>query len=115
MTNFRSILDVTKEEWLSGLGLDESDIPDCVILEGSWWREERQALRLSHLKNVRELGFPDIFWGEWKDKKIVFCMAYWAPRAFEITQIFAYLGCKLVVQIGTCGALQFGFNGRHQN
>lgn len=115
MTNFRSILDVTKEEWLSGLGLDESDIPGRVILKGSWWREDRQALRLSHLKNARELGFPDIFRGEWKDKTIVFCMAYGASRAVEITQIFAYLGCKLVVQIGTCGGLQFGFNSRRQN
>jgi len=36
----------------------------------------------------------------------VFCMAYGAPRAVEISQMFAQLGCKLVVQIGTCGGLQ---------
>lgn len=106
MVRFRSILDVTNEEWLQGLGLDAKDIPDCVILEGSWWRAERQAWRLGYLKNVRELGYPDIFWGEWGDKKIVFCMAYGAPRAVEISQMFSSLGCKLVVQIGTCGGLQ---------
>ena len=106
MTRFRSILEVTKQEWLDGLGLGADEIPDCVILEGSWWRAERQALRLGYLRNVRELGFPDIFWGEWGDKKIVFCMAYGAPRAVEISQMFSFLGCKLVVQIGTCGGLQ---------
>lgn len=103
---FRSIFDVTREEWLRGLELHEDDIPDVVIMEGSWWREERQKMRLKHLTDVRELGFPDIFWGRWKDKKIVFCMAYGAPRAVEISQIFSGLGCKLVIQIGTCGGLQ---------
>tara|TARA_B100001094_G_scaffold124726_1_gene120591 strand:- start:121 stop:876 length:756 start_codon:yes stop_codon:yes gene_type:complete len=106
LLNFKSILDVTKKEWLSGLGITEDEIPDVVILEGSWWREERQKSRLSHLKNVRELDFPDIFWGKWKDKKIVFCMAYGAPRALEISHIFSKIGCKLVIQIGTCGGLQ---------
>jgi len=103
---FRSIQEVTRAEWLSGLKLTEEDIPDAVILEGSWWRDARQGWRLGQLTDVRELGFPDIFWGRWKDKKIVFCMAYGAPRAVEISQMFAGLGCKLVVQIGTCGGLQ---------
>ncbi|MEP2474882.1 MAG: hypothetical protein ABJH45_25530 [Paracoccaceae bacterium] len=103
---FRSIFEVTDDEWLSGLNLSQDEIPDVVILEGSWWRAERQALRLSALTEVRELGFPDIFWGKHGDKKIVFCMAYGAPRAVEISQMFAQLGCKLVIQIGTCGGLQ---------
>lgn len=104
--NFRSIFEVTRAEWLSGLKLSEDEIPDAVIMEGSWWRAERQAMRLAHLTDVRELGFPDIFWGRWKDKKVVFCMAYGAPRAVEISQIFSGLGCKIVIQIGTCGGLQ---------
>ena len=39
--NFRSIFDVTYSEWLEGLGITEAEIPDAVILEGSWWREDR--------------------------------------------------------------------------
>lgn len=104
--NFRTIFEVTRAEWLAGLKLTEDEIPDVVIMEGSWWREERQAMRLKHLSDVQELGFPDIFWGRWKDKKIVFCIAYGAPRAVEISQMFSGLGCKLVIQIGTCGGLQ---------
>ena len=104
--NFRSIAEVTREEWLAGLGLAEADTPDVVILEGSWWRDARQKQRLQHLSDVRELDFPDIFWGKLGDKKVVFCMAYGAPRAVEVSQMFACLGCKLVIQIGTCGGLQ---------
>lgn len=106
MTNFRSILEVTKNEWLTGLQITEDEIPDCVIVEGSWWREERQAWRLDYLEDVRELGFPDLFLGQWKDKKVAFCMAYGAPRAVEVTYLFSLLGSKLAIQIGTCGGLQ---------
>lgn len=103
---FRSILDVTKPEWLEGLGLTEEEIPDTVIVEGSWWRAERQAWRLGYLTEVRELGFPDIFLGTWRDKKIAFCMAYGAPRAVEIVYLFGFLGARMAIQIGTCGGLQ---------
>ena len=106
MTNFRSILDITAEEWLPSMGLTPEDIPDVVIVEGSWWREQRSAWRLGYLEDVRELAFPDIFWGRWQDKKIAFCMAYGAPRTVEIIHLFGILGTKLAVQIGTCGGLQ---------
>jgi uridine phosphorylase len=86
--------------------LTPDEIPDAIILEGSWWRAERQAWRLGYLEAVRELNFPDIFWGKWQGKKIVFCMAYGAPRTVEIMHIFGALGAKLAIQIGTCGGLQ---------
>ncbi len=105
-TNFRSILEVTPDEWLDATGLTEAEIPDCVIIEGSWWRAQRQAWRLGYLTDVRELTVPDIFWGRWRDKKIAFCMAYGAPRAGEIIHLFGVLGCRLAIQIGTCGGLQ---------
>lgn len=103
---FRSISDVTASEWLDGLGLTPDEIPDAVIVEGSWWRAERQAWRLGYLDEVRELDFPDIHWGKWRDRKIVFCMAYGAARTVEIIYLFGFLGARLAIQIGTCGGLQ---------
>lgn len=99
-------MEVTADEWLAAMKLPESDIPDIVIVEGSWWRAQRTAWRLSALTDVRELEFPDIFWGRWQDKKVVFCCAYGAARAVEIIHLFGILGAKLAVQIGTCGGLQ---------
>jgi uridine phosphorylase len=104
--DFRSIVDVSRQQWLEGLGLSEDEIPDAVIVEGSWWRADRQARRLDYLGDVRELGFPDIYWGTWKGNRIAFCMAYGAPRAIEIIYLFGFLGARLAVQIGTCGGLQ---------
>jgi uridine phosphorylase len=105
-SNFRSIADVTAEEWLDGLGLTPDEIPDAVIVEGSWWREARQAWRLDHLEDVRELGFPDILWGRYRGRKVAFSMAYGAARTVEVIYLFGALGSKLAVQIGTCGGLQ---------
>lgn len=101
-------MDLTAEEWLDALQLQEEEIPDAVIVEGSWWRSQRNNWRLSYLQEVRELHFPDIFWGLWQDKKIVYCCAYGAPRTNEIIHLFAILGVQLTIQIGTCGGLAEG-------
>jgi uridine phosphorylase len=101
-----SLLELTAAEWLQALALPAADIPDVVIVEGSWWRAQRTEWRLNTLSDVRELKFPDIFWGRWRDKKVVYCCAYGAARTVEIIHLFGILGAKLAVQIGTCGGLQ---------
>jgi purine-nucleoside phosphorylase len=110
MIVFRSIMDLTADEWRQAMKLPERDIPDAVIVEGSWWRQQRNTWRLGYLSEVRELDFPDIFWGRWGDKKVVYCCAYGAPRVVEIVHLFGILGAKLAVQIGTCGGLQSHLN-----
>lgn len=106
MTIFRSIMDIGADEWLDAMKLSADDIPDVVIVEGSWWRQQRTDWRLGYLSDVRELEFPDIFWGRWQDRKIAFCCAYGAARTVEIIHLFGVLGTKLAIQIGTCGGLQ---------
>ena len=106
MATFRSIFDIDAAAWLEAMKLSPDDVPDVVIVEGSWWRKQRTDWRLSRLTDVRELEFPDIFWGRWKNKKVAFCCAYGAPRTVEIIHLFGVLGTKLAVQIGTCGGLQ---------
>lgn len=103
---FQSIMKISAAEWLTALKLPATDIPDVVIVEGSWWRAERTAWRLSYLEEVRELAFPDIFFGRWQGRKVVYCCAYGAPRTVEIIHLFGLLGAHLAVQIGTCGGLQ---------
>jgi len=102
----RSILDMAASEWQRALGLRDDDIPVAIVSEGSWWREQRTAWRLSALDGVRELEFPDMFLGYRRGKPVVYCCAYGAPRAVEVAHIFGSLGTQLAVQIGTCGGLQ---------
>lgn len=106
MSRLRSLLELTADEWLRALKLSREEIPLAVIVEGSWWRAQRVKWRTSYLTDVRELEFPDIFWGRRHGKPVVFACAYGAPRNVELIHLFGILGAKLAIQIGTCGGLQ---------
>ncbi len=106
MTGFTSLMELTAADWLQALEISEPEIPDIVIVEGSWWRQQRTQWRLSYLSDVRELKFPDIYWGRWGDRTVAYCCAYGAARTVEIIHLFGILGAKLSIQIGTCGGLQ---------
>jgi len=99
---------LSRRQWLEAVGLEENEVPEMVILEGSWWRRQRLAMRLPHLEAVRELRFPDIFWGRYRGRPLIYCCAYGAPRAVEPVHVFGAVGTPTVVQIGSCGALQPG-------
>lgn len=99
-------MEITKAEWLAALRMSAADVPDAVIVEGSWWRQQRTDWRLSYLTDVEELPFPDIFVGAWRGLRVAYCCAYGAPRAVEIIHLFSQLGARLAIQIGTCGGLQ---------
>ncbi len=105
MSRRQAVMDLGPDEWLDALGIDEGDIPRAVIMEGSWWREQRTAWRLSSLENVRELAFPDMFCGMWRGVPVVYSCVYGAPRAVELAHLFGVLGTPRMVMIGTCGAL----------
>ncbi len=99
-------MELTATDWEDAIGLSGSDLPVAVISEGTWWREQRTAERLALLDDVRELPFPDIFVGRYRDKPVAYCCAYGAPRAVEVAHLFGALGAQLAVQIGSCGGLQ---------
>lgn len=98
-------MDLGRADWLAALRMAESDVPHAVIMEGSWWRAERTAWRLGLLDDVRELAFPDMFWGRWRGSPVVYSCVYGAPRAVELAHLFGVLGTPRMVMIGTCGAL----------
>jgi len=99
-------VNLSREGWLTAVGLCAAEIPKLLILEGTWWHKQRYQLRLPYLEGVRELNFPDMYWGTCKGDPVVFCCAYGAPRAVEPVHIFGSVGTPTVIQIGSCGALQ---------
>ena len=101
-------MNLTREGWFSCAGLDEEELPDVLILEGTWWHKERYGVRLAYLENVRELKFPDMYLGLYNTKRVLFCCAYGAPRAVEPVHAFGAMGTRRVIQIGSCGGLQNG-------
>lgn len=99
---------MTRNEWMDAVGITEQEVPDAVILEGSWWLRDRNHLRLPMLAPTRELAFPEVHLGTFHGRTIVYSCVYGAPRAVEPAHVFAMLGKPLLIQIGSCGAL----NGR---
>ena len=103
-----AILDYKRDRWMAALGWSEDDVPDVLVLEGTWWREGAVKDRLSTLTDVTETAFPDIFTARHGAARIAYSCAYGAARAAEVAHVCAQVGTPLVIQIGTCGALQPG-------
>lgn len=99
-------MNLTRAGWLEAMGLQKEEVPELVILEGTWWHKVRYPARLAYLDEVRELAFPDMYWGRYMGEPVVFCCAYGAPRAVEPVHAFGSVGTRTVVQIGSCGGLQ---------
>jgi len=100
-----AILDLPSKAWLSALSLDKDSVPRVLILEGTWWRKDAERERLSRLSDVHETAFPEIYTGWHRNIPVAYCCAYGAARAVEPAHIFAQIGTPLIVQIGTCGAM----------
>ena len=96
----------TKEEWMKLLGIQNSEIPDILIMEGTWWEKDAYKNRFAELENPRKLNFPNMYLGYTNGRNVLFCCAYGAPRAVEPIHICGILGTPRVVQIGSCGSLQ---------
>lgn len=100
-----AILDLSPDVWRSALDIPEGRQPVALVLEGTWWRARATQARLARLTAVRETSFPDIYLGDCQGVPIAYCCAYGAARAVEPAHIFAQIGTPLVIQIGSCGAM----------
>lgn len=101
---------LNRDQLMQALELKPHEVPVALILEGSWWQQRKNKLRLSRFDHVRELPFPEMHLGYYQDKPVLYSCVYGAPRAIEPVHIFASLGTRLVIMIGSCGAIQQNVN-----
>lgn len=99
-----AILDLPPDTWRKALGIIAGHEPSALILEGTWWHKKALAARLGKLLDVQETAFPGMYLGTWKGTRVAYCCAYGAARACEPAHVFAQMGTRLLIQIGTCGA-----------
>jgi len=102
--------ELTKDDWLSILGLTEERIPKALVLRGTRNLKTQYNNHRSYFTNVLELGMPngileDVLVGELDGISVAYASVYGAPMASEVTHVFGVLGTSLVVQTGNCGAL----------
>lgn len=96
------------QDWWQVVGLGADEVPELLVVEGSWWRRDREAQRLPLLDGVRELAAPDWWWGRWRGSPVVYACVYGASRTVEPVHVLGQLGTGTVAQIGSCGSLRPG-------
>lgn len=99
-------MNLSRDDWLELIGIGPEEVPDLIVLEGTWWEAEARDARLAQLDEVRALGVPGMHLGRTKGRLVGYGCAYGAPRAVEPVHAFASVGTRAVVQIGSCGGLQ---------
>ena len=95
-------------EAVRALGLAPHEVPQLLVLEGTWWHAAALARRLPLLRDARPLSHPDLWLGWSDDVPVAYCPAYGASRAVEPLHLLALCGTPVAVQIGSCGGLQPG-------
>ena len=96
------------QDWWAVTGLVPAERPEVLVVEGSWWRRDRERQRLAELDEVRELAAPDWWWGRWRGHPVVYACVYGAARTVEPVHVLGQLGTPSVIQIGSCGSLARG-------
>ncbi len=92
--------------WLRCLQLSAGEVPQLVVLEGTWWAAAKAPERLGRLEGARELALPGIHHGWYGGVPVAFCFVYGAARAVEPVHIFGEIGSTpTVVLIGSCGGI----------
>jgi uridine phosphorylase len=105
--------DLTRDDWLSILGIPQTMIPQALVLRGTRNLKTQYASYKQMFSDVFEVGTPngvleDVLVGTVGGVRVAYASVYGAPMASEVVHMFGVLGTSLVVQIGCCGALADG-------
>jgi uridine phosphorylase len=105
--------DLTREDWLSFLDLEEERIPSVLVLRGTRNLRRNYEAYAARFEDLVEVGSPnglfeDVFVGRHRGIEVGYASVYGGPMASEIVHVFGVLGTGLVVQTGVCGALGDG-------
>jgi uridine phosphorylase len=102
--------ELTRQDWLSVLNLDESLIPGTMILRGT--RNLRRNFEKYRLLfgDVHEIGSPnglfeDLLVGTLDGRQVGYASVYGPAMASEIAHVFGMLGTRRIIQTGVCGGL----------
>ena len=89
--------DLTRNDWLSILGLPKARIPRTLILRGTRNLKSQYESYRQYFSNILEMGSPngileDVFVGDLDSISVAYASVYGAPMASEVTHIFGVLG-----------------------
>lgn len=98
---------LTKQEWMDAFHLGEEQLPEALLVLGSWGAARGLAVFNDLAERVTPVHrLENVALGEWSGRNVAFAVVYGAPRAADVCHILCVLGVRAVVQIGWYGGLQ---------
>jgi purine-nucleoside phosphorylase len=102
--------DLTRNDWLSILGITPAMVPQALLLRGTRNLKTQYNHFRQYFSNLYEIGTPnglveDVLIGDLGSVRVGYASVYGGAMASEIVHMFGVLGTRLVIQIGCCGAL----------
>ena len=94
-----------KEYWLKLLNLKKSEIPDTLIIYGSWFALKVIPLLEKNILRQRETSLPNVFLGKMNCKSLLYSVLFGPSAAGTLTHLAGILNFKRIILIGSCGAL----------
>ena len=107
--------DLTRNDWLSIMNIEDDKIPKVLILRGTRSLKTNYQKHRALFENVIDLCppsviFEDVFIGDYKGQPVGYASVYGDAMASEVTHVFGVLGTSLVIQTGCCGALSYNIS-----
>jgi uridine phosphorylase len=105
--------ELTRQDWLAILNLDDRHVPETVILRGTRNLRRNFDKYRRLFANPQEVGSPnglfeDVVIGQIHGRQVGYASVYGPAMASEMTHVFGVLGTRRVIQTGVCGALGEG-------
>jgi len=103
--------DFNKQDWLQNSHLNESEVPETIILHGEDGNvTENIGEWESAFESIVSRPRWNMIVGKRRNKLIGFANVIWAPMTALIVHKFAMMGTKHFIQIGYCGSLSAHLN-----
>ena len=98
---------LTKQEWMDAFRLREEQLPEALLVLGSWGAARGLAVFSDLADRVTPVHrLENVVLAEWGGRNVAFAVVYGAPKAADVCHIFCVLGVRAIVQIGWYGGLQ---------
>lgn len=101
---------IEKKYWIDLLGINGEDIPETMIIYGSWFFDKKIFLLEKKIKKESDTLLPNLKIGTANKKKFFYGVAYGPTMAGELSHLAGVLKVKKIILIGTCGGLYNGKN-----
>ncbi len=96
--------------WLNLLKIKKEDIPEDIIIYGSWYFEKILHLLGENIEKIKDTNLPNLKIGKSNGKKIFYSVSYGPTMTAEISHMAGVLGVKKIILIGSCGTLRNNSN-----